>query len=436
MTALSPSPTPDAASFVRKHARHNFAMIALDYGAYSLGMSFVSVTTIAPALAERLGAPNIIIGLIPALMTVEYALPTLFFANYTERLARKLPFLLRYTIWERLPILFVAVAAYFLAVDSPGVVLAILFASLGLVFLTGGALTPAWMEMIAKVVATRYRARVFAVGSTLGALLGLGGALLSERFLSDYPFPVSYALCFGTGFVFLMGSFGFITLVREPPVSATKPHLSFRDYARQLPAVLGRDSHFAWFLASRCLGMLGGMAGGFYTVYALRDLGAPEWQVARFTFVTLAATVISTVAFGFVGDHLGHKVVLVSGGLAAIGANVLAAGASTVDLMYVVFAASAVSAAGGTVSGLNMPLEFAPEPERPTYVGLAGTLTAPFAAVGPLIGGLLADTVGYNPVFVLSAVLGIGGTLLLLLRVADPRRRLAPRPALDPDELA
>jgi len=413
--------TAAAEEFAARHGRWNFAMVALDYGFYNLGMSFVAITTITAALAQRLGAPNLVIGAIPAVMSVGYALPTLFTANYTERLPRKLPFILLYTVWERVPLLFVALAVYFLGVSAPSVVLVVLLASLALVFSAGGALTPAWMDLIAKVVKPNRRGRVFAIGSTLGALLGLVGARVSEHFLQAYDYPLSYALCFATGFAFLMVSFGFIAMVKEPQLHTGKPRLSFRDYARRLPAVLRDDRHFAWFLVYRCLISVAGMASGFYTVFALRELAVPEWEVARFTFVTLLTIVIATIALGWVGDHAGHRLVLAVSGVAMVVANVLAYLATGVEAVYVVFAANAVSLAGATVSMLTMSMEFAPETDRPTYIGLAGTLTAPFAAVAPLVGGALADAAGYGPVFVLAAALSVFAVLTLVTRVADPR---------------
>src|SRR2546427_12412254 len=70
-----------------------------------VALAFASPSTILPAFAAWLGAPNVVIGAIPAVMTIGWFLPCLFAAPYTEGLARKLPFLVRWTIWERWPFL-------------------------------------------------------------------------------------------------------------------------------------------------------------------------------------------------------------------------------------------------------------------------------------------------------------------------------------------
>src|SRR3990172_398594 len=91
----------DQDAFARRHLRHNLVALGGDYALFLVGFSFASQSTILPAFAEHLRAPNIVIGAIPAVMTVGWYLPSLFAAGHTETLARRLPFVLRYTILVR-----------------------------------------------------------------------------------------------------------------------------------------------------------------------------------------------------------------------------------------------------------------------------------------------------------------------------------------------
>ena len=409
-------------TFVAASLRRNFAALASDYGLFNLGMTFASVSTILPAFAEHLGAGNLVIGAIPSIVAVGYAFPPLFSANHTERLSRKLRFILAYTVWERVPLLMLAGAAYFLAESSPGLVLVAQLGLLALMSSVGGALMPAWMDLIGKVIPTNLRGRLFATANTLGAGLGLGGAALAGYYLEAYPFPLDYTLCFATGFGALALSFVFLSLTVEPELASGKPHVGLGTYLRRLPGVLARDRDFTWYLVSRAVGAFGGMASGFYTVFALRTLGAPEWEVARFTFVLLAGQAAANLLFGYVADHVGHKPVLVAGALAAVAGNAVALASGRVEQVYVVFLGLAVSLAAGAVSALNLSMEFAPPADRPTYVGLASTLVAPAAFVAPLVGGLLADYAGYRAVFALAGLVSLLSAAVLVVRVRDPRR--------------
>jgi len=66
-------------------------------------------------------------------------------------------------------------------------------------------------------------------------------------------------------------------------------------------------------------------------------------------------------------------------------------------------------------------MEFGPEAERPTYIGLARTATGPALLVAPLLGGWIAQTWSYPALFVTSAAFVVGGLALLTLRVREPR---------------
>ena len=71
--------------------RRNVLALGLDYGLFMVGLAFASQTTILPAFAAWLGAPNVLIGAIPAVMTLGWFLPQLFMAAHTLTLPRKLP---------------------------------------------------------------------------------------------------------------------------------------------------------------------------------------------------------------------------------------------------------------------------------------------------------------------------------------------------------
>ena len=138
--------------------RHNLLALGADFSAFRIGQSFASESTILPAFAAHLGAPNVVIGAIPAVSTLGWFLPPLFAAGYTESLARKLPFVLRYTIWERVPLLALALVALFVAESRPSLSLGVLLAMLLIMTGSGGWLLPAWMDIVGRVIPTTLRA--------------------------------------------------------------------------------------------------------------------------------------------------------------------------------------------------------------------------------------------------------------------------------------
>jgi MFS family permease len=189
-----------------------------------------------------------------------------------------------------------------------------------------------------------------------------------------------------------------------------------------LPALLRRDQNFSRYLVARTLLFVGAMSTGFYTVHALRVLGAPAWQVGTFTAMLFVGQIAGNLTLGWLADHAGHRLVIAVGAAATLAANLVVLGTPSLAVFTLVFAFHGVSIAAVHVSGQNLLLEFAPSPiEQPTYVGLGNSLMTPAAFGAPLAGGLLADALGFTALFSTAAIVGAFGLVLLLVRVREPR---------------
>jgi MFS family permease len=419
----------DADEFARANLRHNALALGADYALFLVGLSFASSSTILPAFAAHLGAPNVVIGAIPAVMTTGWFLPSLFTAAHTETLPRRLPFVMRYTAWERVPFLALALMAFTVADRWPALALATLLVTLLVVTGVGGLLMPAWMDIIGRTIPTHLRGRFFALSSAVASAGGLAGSFVTAAVLGAIPAPRSYGVCFLIAAMFMALSYVALAVVREPVVRTTAAPTTLSQYLKRVPGLLRRDANFAWFLAARVLAILGAMATAFYTVYALRAYGADERWVGAFTGMLFAGQMLGTLVFGWVADHAGHRVVIVLGVAAMAAANVLALGAGGVPAFAIVFALAGLQQAAVNVSNLNILMDFAPtEGERPTYVGLGTTLVAPVTFLAPLGAGALADALGFGSVFVAAAAFGLLALGVLLGRVREPRRPRTERP--------
>jgi len=421
---VSPAPRPP-------HLRHNVLALGLDFGLFLVGLSFAGQATILPAFAAHLGAPNVVIGAIPALMTVGWYLPPLFVAGYTESLSRKLPFIVRYTVWERAPYLVLAAVAFTLADPAPGLSLALFLAMLLVIAATGGVLMPAWLDVVGRAIPTRLRGRFFAATSMSAGVAGLGAGLVTAWLLATVPAPRSYGICFVIAALFLGLSYVALASVKEPDGPAAAAATSLARQLRRVPGLLRGDRNLAWYLATRLFATVGGVASGFYTAYALAVLGTPAWRAGVFTTAIIVGKLAGDAVLGWVADHAGHRAVLIVGVLATVVGNGIVLTARSADVLDLVFALVGVQFAAHNVSGLNVLLEFAPSvAERPTYIGLGLTMVAPVAFAAPLVAGLVADTVGFRAVFLGAALGGLTALVLLIGLVRDPRHEREARVAV------
>ncbi|GAC1536877.1 MAG: MFS transporter [Herpetosiphon sp.] len=406
-----------------EHWKRNFAANFLDVMFFSLALAFASNNTIIPLFIRQLGGSPLIVGLVPAIIQTGQMLPPLFAAPYVATLERKLPFLLKMTLGERLPWPILAVATILLAPRYPLAMLILAIVLLAIFGLSGGLCTPAWMDIVTRVTPMRMRGKLFGWSGSLSGLLGVGGGLAAERVLATFAYPYSFAACFAAASVCMLASFIALLAIREPVSEEHTPLTSVRDYVRQLPGLLRRDRDFSIFIVVRMLAALAGMATALVAIYATEQRGLPPSVVGRFTAWMLGTQVLTTPLFGMLADRHGYKSSLQFALLAQAVAMAMSRVVTTSLGFSLVF--GLIGAATGLLfsTTLNLVVEFATPADRVTYLGLHGTLIAPSVLLAPLIGGALAEFGGYPLAFGVGATCGFIALVLLTFFVREPRHR-------------
>jgi MFS family permease len=163
------------------------------------------------------------------------------------------------------------------------------------------------------------------------------------------------------------------------------------------------------------------MGQTFFTVFALKQLGAGDGHVGTFTLVLMGAQAACTMIFGWIADRYGHRLVLMLGTICIVLASLLALRAQSPEDMYLAFAATGASLGATFVSHFAILLAFGDTKDRPTYVALGNTLLSPLSFAAQITGGLLADNVGYGAVFGTAAALAVLSVVVLGAFVREPR---------------
>jgi len=405
--------------------RWNFVVLGLDISLFTLALTFASAYGVLPLFAHHLTDSNVALGLIPAVRALGALLPPILVAASVQRLRRRKPFVLAWTVLERLPYLALALLTPALAVAHPTLLLWIFFVLMAVGAGAGGVTAPAWLDLVARVLPDDWRGRFFGLWSALGSLLGLAGGALTAALLRLPDWPTGFALCFGCAFGCLIVSFVCLAVAREGPPAeraGTPTATGWREYV----ALVRRDGAFAAYLAANGLVTLAGLATAFYAVDAKRALGLTDAGAGLYAVVLLAAALAGNLLWGYVGDHAGHRRVLEAGalctGLAAGLAVASHAGAVGVILYGAAFALVGLGSSAVQLAALTVVLDFGAAEERAAYIGIASLAQVPFACVGPVLGGAVADRLGYGAIFVLSLLLGLTGAAFIRARVRDPRR--------------
>ena len=405
-----------------KNLGWNFSVNLWDITFITLGLSLISRETVIPVLVSQLTDSKLAIGLVPALWSLGFYLPQLLTANLAERMEYKKPFVMLIgSVFERLPYLLIGLTVLTSAISAPTLALVVVLAGVGLASSGAGLATPAWLDMIAKVIPVQRRGIWAGLGHGLGALMGIVGAYFVARILVSYAFPNNYALLFFLAFGLVVLSWVGLALNREPPSPLTKEVLPLQRYLGQLPAVLGRDSNYRRYLVSKSLVNLGAMSTGFFAVYGTEVFAIDGAGVGLLTGILIGTQAIANPLWGLLGDRVGHKIVLAMAGFAITLAPLSALAAAGMPLLMLTFVFLGTYLAAEQASSLNIILEFCAPEDRPTYIGLTNTLLAPMLIIAPIFGGWLAGALGLRVMFNIALAVAISGTLLLFFWVREPR---------------
>lgn len=407
---------------IRKHFRFNFWVNLLDGGFFGFAFGFASLSTVLPLYIATMSDSALLVGLVPAIHTVGWQLPQLFTAQKVRALNRFKPWVLFMTVHERIPFLFLSLIAWFSPLLGKNTALWLSFLALTWQGLGGGFTANAWQNMIGKIIPPEYRATFFGLQSAAANLLGSAGAAIAGLILERLMFPGNFALCFLLASIMMGLSFFFISLTREPPHTVETPIQDSKAFWSEVRSILRQDKSFTWFLVGRIIFQFSMMAFAFYIVYAVQERGLGKFEAGIMTSVLFVTQVIANPLLGWLADRWKRQPVLELGALAVVLSALLAWLAPSLTWFYFVMILTGIANTVFWAIGLAITLEFGPEDQRPTYVGLANTLIAPAAALSPLVGGWLADQFGYLATFAASAFLGVGALIVLHFFVRSPER--------------
>jgi MFS family permease len=351
-------------------------------------------------------------------------LPQLFTANAVERAPRKkfFPVTLGFFL-ERLPILLLPFAVYFLATRRPVLTLVLFFLFYTWQNVGAGVILVGWQDMIAKIIPMESRGRFFGISNFIGNGTGILGALAVPFILEKYTFPLGYVFTFAIAGGMFFLSWVFLSLTREPAVYTSKPPVSQMNYLRSLPEVLRRDRNFRMYLLAQIIFAVSGMATGFLVVYSVQTWHLPDAVASGFMIALQVGMTLAYLFFGFLSDRKGHKlnleICLVLNALLLV----LAIIAPSPWWFFPIFFLRGAVNAGSFVSGISIVYEFTDPENRPTYIGLANTVPGVAASLAPLFGGWLAGVMSYRAMFILSAVIGVVSWVVLRFAVLEPRKK-------------
>lgn len=358
----------------------------------------LGVGIIAPLLslyAEKLGATGIWLGVIFSSFSISRGIVMPFIGRLSDRYGRK---------W------FICIGILIYALVSLGYIWAADSSQLTLVRLIHGAasgmIIPVAQAYIAEISPENevgtwmgYFNAAFITGFGFGPLMG---GVLSDHF----GMTVAFSSMGGLNMVAFLIAMFFLPEVRRKKAE-DNTHLSFKEMStsRMMRGLFG-------FRVAFDMGM--GIIFTFLPIFATLSVGLSPGQ----TGVLIATNILLMSSlqsyFGKLADRVSRRALIIAGGLISIAFLVMLPSAR--DFWQLL----AVCAIGGIGGAVAMPASSALTIEEGRKFGMGSTIAIIFmamsigAVIGPILGGVIVDTVNINSVFYFAAAAGLLGTSLFI----------------------
>jgi len=152
------------------------------------------------------------------------------------------------------------------------------------------------------------------------------------------------------------------------------------------------------------------------------DLGGgisgAQWTIDAYN-ITFAAVLLTA---GSLGDRFGRRTVLRVGLLTFVAASLVCAAAPSLPLLLAARAVQGVGAALMLPQGLAITAAAFPDPvERGRATAAWAMAAAMSTAIGPILGGVLTDTIGWRYIFWLNAPVGVIALLMTYRYLPESR---------------
>lgn len=420
--ASIPDLTP---AFREKIYRRNFGFFLADSLLFTIAIGILGATTVVPDFVRRLTDSEVVIGLFSSLFSIGFMLPQLFVARYVVRHARKKWWFVGPNIPVRFVILIFAFIAVALGGDQPQLMLLAFFICLGIAAFGDGIVGVPWADLAGTSLNQRWRARIFGLTTGVTSIVLLLIAPLVGVILGhpDLPFPNNYALLFGiSGVLFVLSIVPGLFFHELPGGKGLVKTPTMGEFLPELGRVLRTDGPFRAIIIARVFTSLFMMASPFYIGFATVELGmSSEDAVPALLAVQTLGAIGGALLYTWLGarNNLAYLRLALAGAMLLPVCALLAAGIGPVAL-YLGFLIFGFSASDMFHGYMNWIVEYATPDHRPIYVGLFNTIAAVSTMAAPVIGGTLAQNLGYQPLFVVAMLMAAVALFTSLRSVPNP----------------
>jgi MFS family permease len=312
-----------------------------------------------------------------------------------------------------------------LALTNPpgGIWWLVFFASLYSIF--GALIGPAWGSIMAQAVPDKLRGSYFSMRSRLSTLANVVTFLLAGLFLNQLVEKElwGFAALFASAAVARFVSWLFLTQLYEPP----EPPLALANHRNgQLAASPNGMLKYLLFLF--CMSFAVNIAGPYFTLYQLRELGMGYFTFVALEAVSAVATLFAVTHWGHAADRVGNRRILLLTSLLIPFTPLLWIPSSNLFYLAFVQAFGGLAWAGFNLCSVNYLFDATHQENRVRYLSYFNAGMGLTAGIGALLGGYLLHflpSLHGSPLlllFLISGLLRLVVSLVFMPQVKEVRK--------------
>jgi len=366
-------------------------------GVASQAMGILTGGAFLVAFAVKLGASNLVIGLLAAIgpLSQLLQLPSIFFV---EKIRNRRLITVVAAALSRLCWLVIALSPFLFPAKIAIAVLLILLVLVSAFGAVGGCSWNSWMrDLIPENIMGSFFSKRMRVATGVGVALSIVAAVYLDfwkRYFADQELA-GYSVLFLAGFA--AGVTGLFFLAKTPEIRM--PQFAEKQKILQLLSQPFRDENFRKLIAFMCSWNFAvNLAGPFFMVYMLKRLGLSMSFIIGLSIVSQVMNFLFLRIWGRYTDRFSNKSVLaISGPLFIL--SVLAWTFTTmpekyvltIPLLVVIHIVMGLSSAGVSLASGNISLKLAPKGQATAYLATNTIANSIAAGVAPILGGKFAD---------------------------------------------
>lgn len=424
-------------AFVWNNLPRNFAGHFLHGMLGMTGFRLFNAPTFLPAYLHLLSGSDFIVGLGQSLQQVGGVVSPIIGATQIEHRKRVMPVAVVMGTLMRIQILGVAVAGFILH-GYPLLIAVLVF--LFLLGLFSGPQQVAFQLLLAKVIPIARRGRLQALRNVMGGAIAAGLAWAAGHYIIQRNlFGNGYGVTFLLAFVLTsLGLTALRLLMREPEPPTIRTKSRIIDRVREFPTLLTEDRNFMFFMIAQTLATAGRVAAPFYILFAGHSMALDGKNLGLMSLAFLGADTVTNLGWGLAGDRFGFRATFIGSLVVWCLSTLFLLAAPAIPhlhwahigpvlnaqaLIFIAFFGLGAAQSGYLMSSQTMVLEFGLRDDIAMRLALTSTTQAAMNALGPLMGGVIASTLGYGALFAVSIVLLLSSLVILAALVQEPRFR-------------